>query len=834
MKKITSLILSAALALSLMPSVLVSAATSNVKTQTYTVSGVEDFPGVSLTSTETKVLENNGATWYGKLSQGNIEFKHDEWTAASALKFHSWDTSQATVGAIFDTEDREVSGVTAGSGILKGGSIKNNNSAELRYLVSEDSTTYFGFGAEYIRSLETSENADSEKLYYTVSGVKTYLDEGNTLSATQATVSFTVSGTTVSYSIVTDVKTLTGNFEVANIETITENHKYPVQVYVNMTYDSQFYADSVSVTYTTIKPREIKGSYTLGALNNGNKTFDNNNGVIIEDGDNAVWYGKKLSGYSVNFEKTEWDAANAFRLWTYYNASGVISCVPNTKGRVINALTGGSAIINPNKMDGTGTAELRYLASTDMTKYFGFGIDVANSKLYYTLNGTKTDITDSNVVTWPTSSDTKVTFTVSGSTVTCNFTAGDQTASKSFVVDNMEALIDGCEYPMQCYTESPSGEKYMVLKSPSISYTTIAGPNFFDDFSSYDASNSAYGETNAVGECGYNEGNVIANRANGKWVLSDLVSGTIDSGEDAWTKQQKAYIKEAGNLYLDGSYNVCGVNLELTDRICDVDKIELTFTVSRSLDSAVRFMVNDYEKTAYEIGVKKDGIPFVRKREGMYGGQFNYFNLGVVEGSEQVGTSDIVGWDMYAANETQPKRNLKLTVTFNDAGFDYKLENLSMTKDIFQGTYTDPTGMRIKPNYDRNPVLQVVNAEGKKSSVADGTVTEYNGTIVDDVKIWYTPMTEKSAVKNSDGSVTVDFATADLKSNGTITVVAVWYDENGNTIGVTSEEVPDDDEAAISVDMVPASGAATGNIWFWNGSISDVEPISADALNIIL
>jgi hypothetical protein len=835
MKKITSLILSVALALSLMPYVLVSAA-SDVKTETYTMTGIADFAEKSLTSAETNVLENNGAVWYGKLLSGSgVNFKNDTYTGSNEVKFHSWAQSQATLSALFDTGDRVVSGVTAGSGglFLANGIPMPNTGAELRYLVSEDLSTYFGFGAENI-SLDGSYGVN---IYYTISGNKTYI--GNNLSGREPNVSFTVSDTTVSYSIVAGAQTLTGSFEVADMAAIAEQHKYPVQIYTNLIYDTQLVARSVSVTYTTIKPNVIKDSYTLGNHANGNKTFGNNN-VIIEDGDNAVWYGKKLSGDTILFEKTGWEAANEFRVVTWWGASGVISCVPNTNGRVINSLTGGSAIINPDKSNSKGSAELRYLASTDMKKYFGFGIDVANSKLYYTLNGTKTDITDSSV-TWPTSSGTKITFTVSGSTVTCNFTAGGQTASTSFAVDNMKALIDGCEYPMQFYVNRPSDDgKYIKLQGPSISYTTIAGPNFVDDFSSYNSSNiPAYGESNAVGATGYNPGNLIAGGEKGTWTLSDLVSGTIDSGDRAWEKDQKSYIKNsgeyAGSLYLDASANVCGVDLNLTDRIYDVDKIELMFTGSRSHNSAVRFMVNDYGKTAYELGVKKNGKPFVRKLEGMYAGKFRYFGSGVVEGSEYAGTDDIVGWDDYAGHENQGMRRLKLTVTFNDAGFDYKLENLSLTKEIFQGTYIDPTGKCIKPNYDKNPVLQVVNAGGRPSAIdSEGNVKEYVGTIVDDVKIWYETKAVKTAAKTENGSADITFSPADFDSNGSITVVVAWYDASGNAIGVSTAKVEDQDQASETVNVTPAAKAASGTVWFWNGDVSDVNPFSNETLDFDL
>lgn len=854
MKRIFALIIAVMLCLTTVPGSFL-----NVSAADTTVNYEPNFPlGVNFTANgesyeQFTMCEDGSLTWYSQKTGGYV-------IATNCSKSIYSGTNQLTVqedynggGAIGAKPNLNagtvVTGINGGSvdiynnqevsSLIKEGNTTVSGNDEMRYLVSADRKMYFAFGID----------CTDQKPYYTKDGgttkIKpdswTFADDESTDILQKISVSFTIAGTTVDFEIVGNGSTTSnvkwnGNFEISNIDELTESCKYIQEFYAwgsGFGAGKQFAAIAPKVTYTTGKGATIvnyeQGFKSLttpttpgGASQRLQIHLTGLNSVDFATDSTIKWTARRISGdpYARMTYDTYWNN-NSLGVYCYGGEAVIDGAAILPENMELAGIARGSVNLQSN------STEMRYLVSSNHDSYFAFGIDSEDSKPYYSVDGAKTKPSEWSEA----AASADVVFSVMGDTVYFTVSGKTDTWKDSFVLDSIDNRIVNCAYVQSIWSKG-TGECYKAVSSPSVSYkyteaaeADLGEPNFVETFDEYTAANAKIGADNAAD---YNEKDlVVAENDNARWELSRFIYGEDTSGNNV--HQSKAYLNTDNDsdgkyeLTLMGSSAFSGVNLYPKSEISRLKKMEFDMTVSKNKYTAIRFLVNNDEKTAYEIGLNKDKF-YIVKRDNLWAENNYGYSNGLVAGSEVVSGYGLDWGEPEDPNNyynTQPNHYFHVAITPNETGFRYKVTSKESNDVVWNGAYTDPTGEAIVPEAG-NPALQLICANANTS-------TKH---CIDDVKLWYTPVIEPSAEVNENGNIDVTLSPKQL-GREKITIIAIQYDSYGSIVGNIGVKTVEDislDKTTVSFDA--DMDAASAKIYIWGGDFTEVNPLTDNALTV--
>ena len=206
---------------------------------------------------------------------------------------------------------------------------------------------------------------------------------------------------------------------------------------------------------------------------------------------------------------------------------------------------------------------------------------------------------------------------------------------------------------------------------------------FTDDFSAYNAENSAYGSANKI--TGDSENKVVAANGKIKYVLSGVNRGYSDGTKHSGYTN----IAESGKLAVQGWGTArLATNVRLDDNINEfngfsVDISEINTQWGWDGGKYIRFMMNDAENTYYEIGITDwDGMLASKPADATWSvntakGNHPYFRKVVNGTSQSLKIADISCGNGYPVTAE---------VRISDTAINYSIKNLTGDETFISGT----------------------------------------------------------------------------------------------------------------------------------------------------
>lgn len=739
---------------------------------------------------------------------------------------------------------------------------QNANTAisEVRYMVNSGRTSYIAFGYD----------GAEQKAYYSVDGTKTYNttvwnknhndddDDSNTASGKTeypqlVNVSFSINGGTINYTVTTNTQnttpTWTGSFALNDIGYRQAKTAYHQEMFTDTSGDSNTGYTDVSLSYKAsdclVKNFErtsvSESGPSVQVKSFSQQIYNDPNGTIwscIKHGD-GDGYAQYDSGYGDSGLKI-----------TSYGAKMSADGVLTLDGNDFNGIKSGFAMI---KVEGVNEAdkivEARYLVDSERTKYISFGIAYKDGVKtpYYQIDaaGAKNYCPADLAAASAYGNWALLDFIVTGNDITFKISADEGFASAktwqaSFSVSDMASRVNNCAIHRSYYCDIPWDKQTGVIREKlSYYYTEVGTPTLVEDFEGFTAENSAYGFTNRVANswdtAAGNPGEyVIAANANGLWERSRFLDGQDTSG--GGNDQSSGFVVDAedAEIALCGSSTTSGLNFYPANDVWEMRRMEFEMSVARNKYNAVRFLISDDEKSAYELGVDLGGKFYVVKKTSLWAENYNNFGDGMVDATggvpNTISANSIVPWDDGKGYNDQPEYKYNITIVVNDLGFDYKVSSADSGAVVFAGTYIDPEGKRISPA-PGNPVISLVTSNSQYPS-SDASAY-YSKTILDDLKLWYTPLVKPNA-SYADDTITVNIAPNQMGETEKMIVIVVQSADSGEIKGCEAQSVTDMTQGSTEITFAKKAGATEAKVLVWEGDAEDVWPMLDTAIPVEL
>lgn len=679
---------------------------------------------------------------------------------------------------------------------------------EVRYLVNAARNSYVAFGVD----------AKDNELYTSVDGTKNVI---GSISNGTAGVSITVNNGEIDYNF----GGYTGKLNFTDIDERIEETTYPIIMAAKLPKEMSAFFSDINISLAIADEVVNYSGENFASSFSGDQSGTINNCI---DNSNASW----------DFVGTGWYNGVCFdwgnvKMW----GGGGSDCTENLLCKLKTGTKEFTEIkkssVDLNMQNEGQNVEVRYLLSDKNTPYITLGVD-ATKKPYYVLgSGTKVYPEDNESISL--GSSIKISLKTIGKNV--YYSIGSWAGN--FNAPNIDVLAENCTYHAALYVTqngSSVNKGNVSFTNFNLSYTVAQGADFAENFDEYTSDNAKIGEENAVSAENRftDKPTIVASNGKVTWEPSFVTRGrSWNESENKADIYSNAYIDgELKSLAIMGSYDPSAVNMYLTDKIFDISKLKFDLTNQAQRRTSVRFLVADDEQSYYEIGLSgwADNDRFKNSmNDGThYENRFYIREVRNTQGDRQTlynGEAKRV-WapkeDAYV-NGNGYIGTFNITIEPNDTGFSYKAVDKSNGNIVFEGIYTDSTGVRLKPEPEMKlPVL----------SLMIGTAETARRAYLDNVKLWYTLVCDISA-KSNNGEIIVTLAPNQINSDS-ISLAAASYDTNGALIGVTETEVTDMTQGKTDIKIKSAENAASAKVYVWKGSTSNPKPITSQPLTVSL
>ena len=395
--------------------------------------------------------------------------------------------------------------------------------------------------------------------------------------------------------------------------------------------------------------------------------------------------------------------------------------------------------------------------------------------------------------------------TISGNTINWVVAGrgGDALYQGSYTDPNPLTFKSGAPV-IQLIGNQIDGGQHVYFDNVKVWYAEGVSAAFSDDFESYTAVNSAYGIDNAV-HYGGGETPVVA----GDFKLSAIRTGdpSTDVFIENGTHPNSQILTIAGETTYYG-----GIDIFPSGSFGSFKRTSFDVkTNAPGRSYGVRFMLNEYEDTYYEMGIsywgengETDGNkPYFKRVEG---GSVTYSEYEPVNIFEYGYIPD--GWIHF---DIEAEGNTVSWIISGRCG-------LILSEGSFE---------------DQNPL---VSGSGRAPvQLIGGAIDSIDKKVMfDNVRLWDERKLPAYTI-NPDGSVTLKLSPVlfELK-NGSLSVIAAHYGSDGKLISVQIKPVTDISTVTKTLVIDAEPSAADLNILFWDGVAEQATPTNQGKIEIDL